>query len=238
MKKINHWGKIRLKSFNNKAEECRKCVTEHLKRNLLKLTDELDKPKDILINKDALLQSVYEVSVDLPKVDGTNPITISNDMKIDTDDNASSIVQASVRLILRLHSQRALDMMNFAVLHGSPLRIMWPQCDLDLRKSSGVNIFVKNLSDDIDNKSLYDAFSVFSNIVSSKVALAQREEECRLYLTNHHTQRIVTAHVRHAWCDVLLTETDGPITNRILLSTNSHASLPINWTTVASNGGC
>ncbi|CAF1614844.1 unnamed protein product [Adineta ricciae] len=90
MEKINHWGKIRLKSFNNKAEECRKSVTEYLKRNLLKLTDELDKPKDILINKDALLQSVYEISVDLPKVDGTGPITISNDMKIDTDENASS----------------------------------------------------------------------------------------------------------------------------------------------------
>ncbi|CAF1441203.1 unnamed protein product [Adineta ricciae] len=88
MEKINHWGKIRLKSFNNKAEECRKSVTEYLKRNLLKLTDELDKPKDILINKDALLQSVYEISVDLPN--GTGPITISNDMKIDTDENASS----------------------------------------------------------------------------------------------------------------------------------------------------
>ena len=37
---------------------------------------------------------------------------------------------------------------------------MWFQCDLDLRnKSSDVNIFVKNLSEDIDNKSLYNVYN-------------------------------------------------------------------------------
>ncbi|XP_040825385.1 polyadenylate-binding protein 1-like [Ochotona curzoniae] len=66
-------------------------------------------------------------------------------------------------------AERALDTMNFDVIKGKPVRIMWSQRDPSLMRSGVGNVFIKNLDRTIDNKSLYDTFSAFGNILSCKV---------------------------------------------------------------------
>ncbi|KAJ9175295.1 hypothetical protein P3X46_013864 [Hevea brasiliensis] len=65
---------------------------------------------------------------------------------------------------------RALDMLNFTPLNGSPIRIMYSHRDPSVRKSGAGNIFIKNLDKAIDHKGLHDTFSAFGNILSCKVA--------------------------------------------------------------------
>ena len=66
-------------------------------------------------------------------------------------------------------AERALDTMNFTDIKEKQCRIMWSQRDPTLRKSGVGNVFIKNLATTIDNKSLFDTFSVFGNILSCKV---------------------------------------------------------------------
>lgn len=73
-------------------------------------------------------------------------------------------------------AERALDTMNFTDIKSRPCRIMWSQRDPSIRKSGVGNVFVKNLASSVDNKGLFDFFSVFGNILSCKVATNEAGE--------------------------------------------------------------
>jgi len=66
--------------------------------------------------------------------------------------------------------ERALDVLNFEQIAGQPCRISKVNRDPSIRKSGVGNLFVKNLSKDIDHAGLYDVFSTFGEILSVKVA--------------------------------------------------------------------
>lgn len=66
-------------------------------------------------------------------------------------------------------AERALDTLNYTQIKNRSVRIMWSHRDPSVRKSGVGNVFIKNLAQSIDHKSLYDTFSYFGNILSCKV---------------------------------------------------------------------
>jgi polyadenylate-binding protein len=83
-------------------------------------------------------------------------------------------------------AERALDTMNYQNIDGRPCRLMWKQSDKNLRISGAGNIFVKNLDESIDNKQLYDTFSLFGNILSCKVATDRESGKSKGYGFVHY----------------------------------------------------
>ena len=71
-------------------------------------------------------------------------------------------------------AKMALDILNFDLINGRPMRIMWLQRNPYLRKFGNSNLFIKNLHKSVESKSLYKIFSSFGTILSSKVAV----DEC------------------------------------------------------------
>lgn len=91
-------------------------------------------------------------------------------------------------------AERALDTMNFSMIKSKPCRIMWSQRDPSLRRSGVGNIFVKNLHESIDNKQLYDTFSLFGNILSCKVVTDRETGDSKGYgYVHYETAEAATA---------------------------------------------
>jgi len=67
-------------------------------------------------------------------------------------------------------AEQALSTLNYTNIKGRACRIMWSQRDPSGRKNAPGNIFVRNLDRNIDNKALFDTFSLFGKILSCKVA--------------------------------------------------------------------
>eukprot|EP00250_Pteridium_aquilinum_P008845 c18253_g1_i1 orf=370-2313(+) len=66
---------------------------------------------------------------------------------------------------------RALESLNFTLLNGKAIRIMWSHRDPSARKNGLGNLFVKNLHESIGNKELHDIFVPMGKILSCKVAM-------------------------------------------------------------------
>ncbi|XP_063406769.1 polyadenylate-binding protein 1-like 2 [Mytilus trossulus] len=63
---------------------------------------------------------------------------------------------------------RALETFNSVIIEGQQIRIMYLKRDSETG-NGGNNIFIRNLDRRVDNKALYDTFSVFGNILSCKI---------------------------------------------------------------------
>ncbi|KAG8578444.1 hypothetical protein GDO81_010494 [Engystomops pustulosus] len=63
-------------------------------------------------------------------------------------------------------AQRVVDTMNYDVICGRPVRIMWSLHDPSLYKSG---VFIKNLESSIDTKTLEETFSPFGKIQASRM---------------------------------------------------------------------
>lgn len=85
-------------------------------------------------------------------------------------------------------AERALDALNFSVVRGRPIRIMWSHRDPSLRKSGAGNIFVKSLDKTIDNKTLYDTFSIFGNILSCKISTDEEGQSKGFGFVHYETE--------------------------------------------------
>lgn len=85
-------------------------------------------------------------------------------------------------------AERALDTMNYTDISDRPCRIMWSQRDPSLRKSGQGNVFVKNLGPTVDNKALFDTFSVFGNILSCKVVTDEEGNSKNYGYVHYETQ--------------------------------------------------
>ncbi|MCI4386465.1 hypothetical protein PGIGA_G00062640 [Pangasianodon gigas] len=81
----------------------------------------------------------------------------------------SSLGYAYINFQHQADAERALEELNFELLMGQPMRIMWSQRDSSLRKTGIGNLFIKNLDKSIDSMALFDTFSIFGKVLSCKV---------------------------------------------------------------------
>ncbi|XP_053083576.1 polyadenylate-binding protein 1 [Pangasianodon hypophthalmus] len=81
----------------------------------------------------------------------------------------SSLGYAYINFQHQADAERALEILNFELLMGWPMRIMWSQRDSSLRNTGVGNLFIKNLDKSIDSKALFDTFSIFGKVLSCKV---------------------------------------------------------------------
>ncbi|XVE96547.1 hypothetical protein REPUB_Repub02eG0232000 [Reevesia pubescens] len=81
-----------------------------------------------------------------------------------------SLCYGYVNFISPQDAHHAIEAKNHTLLNGKMIRVMWSLRDPDARKSGVGNVFVKNLSDSIDNVGLHELFCKFGNVISCKVA--------------------------------------------------------------------
>lgn len=80
-----------------------------------------------------------------------------------------SLCYGYVNFISSQDAKHAIEGKNHTPLNGKVIRVTWSQRDPDARNNGKGNLFVKNLSDAVDNVKLQDIFLEFGNILSCKV---------------------------------------------------------------------
>ncbi|KAJ4850853.1 hypothetical protein Tsubulata_032253 [Turnera subulata] len=84
-----------------------------------------------------------------------------------------SLCYGYVNFISPQDAIRAIETKNHTPLNGKVMRVTWSVRDPDARRSGKGNVFVKNLSESVDNSRLQDLFCQFGNIVSCKVVTSE-----------------------------------------------------------------
>mmetsp|Transcript_30570 Transcript_30570/g.42168 ORF Transcript_30570/g.42168 Transcript_30570/m.42168 type:complete len:751 (+) Transcript_30570:52-2304(+) len=75
-------------------------------------------------------------------------------------------------------AEKSLNALNYVPIRpgAKPMRLMWYERDPTKRKSGHGNIFIKNLTKDVDDKSLAKIFAKFGAITSAKVGRTRKGE--------------------------------------------------------------
>lgn len=80
-----------------------------------------------------------------------------------------SLCYGYVNFVVPQDAVRAIEVKNNSTLNGKVIRVSWSLRDPDARRSGKGNVFIKNLSDTIENVKLQEMFQKFGNILSCKV---------------------------------------------------------------------
>lgn len=83
--------------------------------------------------------------------------------------NRESLGYAYINFVNPVDAERALDTMNFVPINHKPCRLMWSERNPEKRKRHEANLYIRNLHQTIDNKTLFDTFSMFGDILSCKI---------------------------------------------------------------------
>ncbi|KAL3159784.1 hypothetical protein ABBQ38_010190 [Trebouxia sp. C0009 RCD-2024] len=81
-----------------------------------------------------------------------------------------SLGYAYVNYLATADAVKGLEDLNHHEINGKAIRVMPSERAPSNRRSGVGNIFIKNLSAEVDNKALYDTFCQFGKILSSKIA--------------------------------------------------------------------